>query len=186
MALSIQGVALIIYQSLFFSHICNSLGPSKAFRLGMIGFSIISLLFPLTTYVADLKSNVMGLSPSAVMWTVMSIILIAKALTAATAFTAVMMLVNNSALHAKRRLGTVNGVAQSCSAFTRAVGPMAGGALWSLSISLKFPFHTHLLYILISASCFFAAHLSIKLPKFVDRPPDDIFQPQEGEYHGHD
>jgi hypothetical protein len=59
------------------------------------------------------------------------------------------LMVTNSA--SSDRVGSVNGVGQSCASIARAVGPAAGGAMWSLSEASAAPGHQFVVFVFVAA-----------------------------------
>lgn len=92
-------------------------------------------------------------------WGILLFVSTVKNILATTTFTAVIMLVNHTV--SSEHLGKVNGLGQSLAALARAVGPAAGGALWSLSLQIHFVSLNFLVASLALISC---QYLNFSLP----------------------
>ena len=100
-----------------------------------------------------------------------------RAALGANLFTPVFMLINGSA--PQRALGAVNGFAQTQAAFWRALGPLIGGGVWSLSLGWSGAWadvHHWAPYAVVAALTGFTYLVSLMLRKKVNE--DD---PDEGE-----
>eukprot|EP00053_Salpingoeca_punica_P013965 m.126810 g.126810 ORF g.126810 m.126810 type:complete len:686 (-) comp16347_c1_seq7:1199-3256(-) len=94
-------------------------------------------------------------------------------LTTVTAFSAVMVLINNSCSAAER--GTVNGLGQSMASLGRMIGPAIGGVAfaWSENNGFGWPFDFHFVWHCISMVALGAYCLSRLLPLSIDKKPEN-------------
>ncbi|TPX48499.1 hypothetical protein CcCBS67573_g10201 [Chytriomyces confervae] len=68
-------------------------------------------------------------------------------------FTSIFIVINNSVSASnKQQLSTVTGIAQTCAAFVRSIGPALGGVLWAWSITngMAFPFNYWFVFLAIA------------------------------------
>lgn len=88
--------------------------------------------------VSCVASQVQSVTPSWVLYVLMQVYFVLLVFGFSIGFTAVTILVNNSA--PPRVIGTVNGFSQSAAALTSAVAPAVAGTLfsWSLTVSVSF------------------------------------------------
>ena len=98
-------------------------------------------------------------------WILIFIQIVWKQIWNSMMFTCAILLVNNSV--PKEDLGTLNGIAQSFVALTRAIGPSIATPIFALSISnnMPFPFDVHLIFYLAAIISIIVFPLSFFLPK---------------------
>jgi MFS family permease len=132
-ALAILGVIGISMQLLLFPTLSFKLGTTRSFRLSLLLFPFSYLLAP---YLAVIPSSVAVPEQASGAWVWLGITLVlAVQVTARTfALPSTAILVNNCCPHPSV-LGSVHGIAQSVSSFTRTVGPVLGGWLYGLGLN---------------------------------------------------
>jgi MFS family permease len=132
-ALAILGVIGISMQLLLFPTLSFKLGTTRSFRLSLLLFPFSYLLAP---YLAVIPSSVAAPEQASGAWVWLGITLVlAVQVTARTfALPSTAILVNNCCPHPSV-LGSVHGIAQSVSSFTRTVGPVLGGWLYGVGLN---------------------------------------------------
>ncbi|XP_019638482.1 PREDICTED: uncharacterized membrane protein YCR023C-like [Branchiostoma belcheri] len=113
-------------------------------------------------------------------WVAVILINTIVVLGSSTAFTAVMVMIGNSALPAFR--GSTNGIAQSMAALARLLGPVVFGNLfaWSTDNGLPWPLSYHLSFILVVLLSLLAALLSTRLPDSINcKREEEIVLPED-------
>ncbi|CAH7667154.1 major facilitator superfamily domain-containing protein [Phakopsora pachyrhizi] len=135
--LSIAGIFTLLIQVFLFPRLQKYLGTVKLYRICMSSYPIIFLLFPIINQVAliesRIKEEVKRSSHLYVgVWIGVLALMGLKTL-ANMVFSCNMLLVNGSA-PTRDSLGTVNGLAQCCASFARAISPMVSSSLFSISI----------------------------------------------------
>jgi MFS family permease len=132
-ALAILGVIGISMQLLLFPTLSFKLGTTRSFRLSLLLFPFSYLLAP---YLAVIPSSVAVPEQASGAWVWLGITLVlAVQVTARTfALPSTAILVNNCCPHPSV-LGSVHGIAQSVSSFTRTVGPVLGGWLYGVGLN---------------------------------------------------
>ncbi|KAA8492772.1 putative peptide/nitrate transporter [Porphyridium purpureum] len=161
-ALLFGGVVLFVYQIWFWPHVAAWLGPVKAFRAFLWLQIAAGLLIPTASIFAFRRCFVLE-------WAVILIAQTLKVIGQATSFTAVNILVSNSAAPHER--GWVSGMSQASAALVRTVGPTVGGALWSLSTQLtEVPYHQSLIFMLSVFSNMVLYWWSARLPETLNYP----------------
>jgi MFS family permease len=132
-ALAILGVIGISMQLLLFPTLSFKLGTTRSFRLSLLLFPFSYLLAP---YLAVIPSSVVAPEQASGAWVWLGItIVLAVQVTARTfALPSTAILVNNCCPHPSV-LGSVHGIAQSVSSFTRTVGPVLGGWLYGVGLN---------------------------------------------------
>ncbi|KAH9816226.1 major facilitator superfamily domain-containing protein [Melampsora americana] len=130
-ALSISGVFTMIVQLALFSSLQKRFGTVKLYQICMSAYPVIFLLFPLIhlTALAEQSQNEVR---SFGVWIGLGILLALKT-TANIVFSCNMILVNSVA-PTRNSLGTINGIAQCCASFVRAIGPITASSMFALSV----------------------------------------------------
>ncbi|XP_066285071.1 uncharacterized protein [Branchiostoma lanceolatum] len=99
-----------------------------------------------------------------------------------SSFTAIMVMVGNSAMPYFR--GTVNGISQSLVALARLLGPIVGGNLfaWTTENGLPWPLNFHLAFYLAALVNVIILCLTLTLPDSINKPRmEDIGEDMEGD-----
>ena len=144
-ALSIGGAALLVYQGFFYSRVCDALGVARSFYWSCLFMVPLFLAFPAVAFLSFEASHV-------ALWFGVGASVVLKNVLAATAFTSVMLMINEAATRWDAgSLGSVNGIAMSVSSAARALGPMLGGTLWFVSLNINAPGHQWLVYCIVAA-----------------------------------
>jgi len=112
-------------QVLFFAHVVNRIGPKRTFKLAVSTCVPIFVLFPVMSwYVA--RGGV-----DRVVWALL-VLQLSLQIVKDMAYGCVMMHVTSSA-PSERSLGSVNGLSQTISAISRAIGPAVATSVFSAS-----------------------------------------------------
>jgi hypothetical protein len=151
--LTIQGVTLIFFQMFLFPRITRALGTVRTYQLSTLAALFYFAFFPSTSFTALLGR--------AALWAELAPIMVVRAMIGSSAFTAVMIIVNNGSPTGS--LGAVNGLGQAGASLSRALGPLLGGSIWSLSLSSHLPAHQFLPFLLPVSICVAAVLLARRL-----------------------
>ena len=138
-ALSVGGVVLIVYQTTLFPRVVDRLGLIKSYRVGTGLTLALTMVFPFVHLLA------LGATPRPLLWAALMALSCLRMVSSANCFVGSMIIVNNSVSRAN--LNRVNGVCQALSSLSRAVMPMAAGALWSALAEQPWPLQPHGLYL---------------------------------------
>eukprot|EP01104_Vermistella_antarctica_P003012 TRINITY_DN1318_c0_g1_i2.p1 TRINITY_DN1318_c0_g1~~TRINITY_DN1318_c0_g1_i2.p1 ORF type:complete len:745 (-),score=181.09 TRINITY_DN1318_c0_g1_i2:1897-4131(-) len=150
------GAALFAYNLFLFPILSARFSNFACYRVGLAATVPLFLVIPFTNFILTRIGAL-------VMWPVLVSTLILRILFASTTFVPVMVFVNNSV--PTHNLGTVNGVGQACASLARAIGPALGGAIWSMSESIRqVPGHQYILFVAVAACIVATLLLSYRLP----------------------
>ncbi|KAI8812838.1 major facilitator superfamily domain-containing protein [Cladochytrium replicatum] len=149
MILTINSSLVLLSQVLIYPRVASALGPLKTYRLGVLPYIPINLIFPFISLMV--RDRTQPLRRPSILYFTLSSLMSLKASFSNYSFTSTFILINNSA-PTPRLLGTINGFGQTGATLARTIGPTIGGSLWawSLSAGLSFPFNYHLVYNLIA------------------------------------
>lgn len=165
--LTMQGAVLLVFQLFFFSRICGWLG-AKGLYLWATGLSIpLFLLFPLLPVLQGATEKAGGGWKTWVGAYLPFFLL--KNIFTPSFFSTSFILINNAAK--QQDLGRVNGVAQSCSSLLRALGPTAGGGVFSAALrwrALPLQSRPAIAFVLVAICMVGACYLGSTLPAWVD------------------
>jgi hypothetical protein len=101
------------------------------------------------------------------MWAVAGTFLCLKIVITASAFTCIILIINNSTRGSA--LGAVNGFAQASASFVRCVGPLVGGGLYTTSLifgSYLGTWKLHIAYAVVSFMALSTFLYSFRVPKW--------------------
>ena len=144
-ALSVGGVVLIAYQTFVYPTLVRRTGLVSSYRSGTWMTLLLVLIFPFVHLLAPED----GSDESAVaLWAALLCLFTWRMVASANCFIGSMIIVNNSVDYAN--LNRVNGVCQALSSLSRAILPMAAGAIWSALLREPWPLQPHGLYIAMS------------------------------------
>ncbi|KAK4180454.1 major facilitator superfamily domain-containing protein [Triangularia setosa] len=135
LALSLAGLATIVFQVLLFEKLKTKIGNLGTYRYSLLGMAVAMSLMPWIGYL-DSKSHLGIGSGKAWLYSELGVILIIKNICAVGGLSSVMLLITNSA-PSHETLGTLNGIAQTLSAAGRSVGPFLSGGLFTLSMRVR-------------------------------------------------
>jgi len=167
--LASSGAFMLLFSLLFLPVISRS-SKFRMFEIGALCVIPAALSMP---FIGLLNQHVLSKIHSHAthmfwLWSLLISVTIAKNVCLAVAFTAVMIQVNHCVT--EEYLGAANGLGQSLASLTRALGPAAGGFLWSLSTHHHFVFLNFIGASLLFMLCTFINRL---LPRSLDfkKPP---------------
>ena len=131
-ALAIIGVIGLPLQLLLYPHLSFKLGTVRSYRWSLLLFP---LSYVLTPYLSALPSSnpPPGQATGPLIWLGIVLVLAIQVLARTFALPASTILVNNSVPHPSV-LGTLHGIAQSVSSFTRTLGPVLAGWLYGVGL----------------------------------------------------
>jgi len=206
--LSASGVSLLIFQLFFFSRIVKKTGARKGLIIGVVGawIYVIALPFagPILTSTANMSSlrqheidrlnstlyveGEEGEEGSAAFtpwpWPVYAwliLIMAYRPVMLSLGFSCVALLINNSA--PVGMLATVNAIAQVFSSSVRALGPLIGGFVWSLAVSLSDDvpiFNSFIPFLFIALVCACVFFISITIRPYLNIPAKERQDLSEG------
>ncbi|WAR56284.1 hypothetical protein PtB15_7B130 [Puccinia triticina] len=134
LALSASGVMTIFVQLALFPFLQRRCGTARLYKICMSAYPFIFVLFPIIHFIAriEVEDCKEGESGFIGVWIGMWIIMVLKT-TANMVFSCNMLLVSSVA-PSRAVLATINGLAQSCASFVRAIGPITASSLFALSV----------------------------------------------------
>ncbi|KAG0152285.1 hypothetical protein CROQUDRAFT_649654 [Cronartium quercuum f. sp. fusiforme G11] len=127
-ALSLSGIFTVVAQLLLFPPLQRRYGTVKLYRICMAAYPVIFLLFPLIHLIAVFEKS----ESHTGVWVGLTWLLLLK--TSANIVFACNMILVNSAAPTHNSLGTINGIAQCCATFVRAIGPVTASSLFAFSV----------------------------------------------------
>ena len=141
LALFGQGILLVSHVLFIFPYLKDRLGTLQLFWLSALTVPFVCWILP---FVADLQPHV----PPWLFFAAVEASMGLKCFSFATGFTAVTLLINNSA--PARVIGTINGCSQTAAAAASMIAPSLAGSLfsWSLQNDMDFPFDFHFTFFL--------------------------------------
>jgi len=154
----VQGISQIVWNLVFFPTVSKRFGLLPCFRFAMLMWTPF-VLFP----------AIARLHPwPPLMWAVAGSFLCLKIVITASAFTCIILIINNSTRGSA--LGAVNGFAQASASFVRCVGPLVGGGLYTTSLifgSYLGTWKLHIAYAVVSLMALSTFLFSFRVPKWV-------------------
>jgi MFS family permease len=154
----VQGISQIVWNLVFFPTVSKKFGLLPCFRFAMLMWTPFAL-FP----------AIARLHPwPPLMWAVAGSFLCLKIVITASAFTCIILIINNSTRGSA--LGAVNGFAQASASFVRCVGPLVGGGLYTTSLifgSYLGTWKLHIAYAVVSLMALSTFLFSFRVPKWV-------------------
>jgi len=118
----------LLYQWLIYPVLVNKIGVCRSVSLALGLASIHTFFWPSLVQVKHTASN-------GVFWSCLCFFQITRTFIFITAFTSILIVLNNSATRHNR--GIVNGCGQSLAALCRVLGPLAGGGMWALIMKVR-------------------------------------------------
>ena len=132
MAMAILGAIGILMQLFVYPIVNARLGVVKAWRIFLFCFPVAYLLVPYLAVVPS-KSPPPKEKDGILVWLALCIVLFIQVTGRTFALPATVILVNNACPHPSA-LGTMHGIAQSCSSAARTIGPTLGGIFYGLGL----------------------------------------------------
>eukprot|EP00656_Telonema_subtile_P015279 TRINITY_DN17990_c0_g1_i2.p2 TRINITY_DN17990_c0_g1~~TRINITY_DN17990_c0_g1_i2.p2 ORF type:complete len:183 (+),score=41.66 TRINITY_DN17990_c0_g1_i2:1013-1561(+) len=170
----IGGLLLLPFQVLVFPAVSNRFGSWWIILACQSACIPLYLLFPTIAYIED----------DVWTWVAIACAQLTKVVCYSSVFTSVTMMIGCAC--EGPYLGFANGVAQACSSAARMVAPLAGGWIWSYSLTLDSPMRQWLVFCTICVLVVVSNVLSVKLPRSlgrkeeadgVDKDPEEVSVP---------
>jgi len=159
MSLMIGGGLLMPFQLLIYPRVADHFGSRQV----MLSLSLLLvpmyLGVPALAYLAE--------SSTAALWAGIVAMQLIKVVCYASIFTSAMVLL--ACACDGPHLAFANGVAQSCGSATRMAAPLAGGWIWSYSLTLDIRFKQWLVYLVLCCLTLMCWNLAYRLPHGLDR-----------------
>ena len=157
---AISFVFLLLWSLIFVPRIINRYGCVSTFRCCVIIGALPIVLTPAVNYVASYR---------ALTWLCLIFVYVWRHSCFQAVFASLTMMGNNSVSQSNR--GRLNGISQSGVSLTRAIGPVVGTSLFSLSLSVNvFPMNVYFMYFVLTVIYLSLYLWTIKLPKTINAP----------------
>jgi len=167
-SLMIGGVLLLPFQVFVFPKISNRFGSWWIIMISQLCLIPLYLGFPAIAYISD----------TAAIWAALTLAQLFKIVCYSSVFTSVTMMIGCAS--EGPYLGFANGIAQASSSAARMVAPLAGGWLWSYSLSLDSPIRQWLVFVVLSSLVLLSTVLALKLPRDLGRKLEKL---EQGDHH---
>jgi len=167
-SLALMGMVQLVAQFILYPMINARISTLKLYRCSLAVYIPLYMSCPVISY----YGYVWGEDGGRWIWYLMLVTLTVRFTLSTFSYTAVMLMVNNSA--PLDQLGTVNGVGQTSVSFARAIGPALAGSLWSISLTsgLGFPFNYYFVFIVMSLLSLFNFLSTLVIPTWVGEARD--------------
>ncbi|KAI8614029.1 major facilitator superfamily domain-containing protein [Chytriomyces sp. MP71] len=144
-SLSLVSFLALYFQLATYPSLTRYASPLQLYRIGALIYVIPYIGYPI---ISGVLAPVL---PSRLTYAALLLNLTILQFSNILCFTSIFIVINNSA--PRGTLGTVTGVAQTCAAFVRSIGPALGGILWAWSITNAkgFPFNYWFVFLCIAA-----------------------------------
>ncbi|KAL5409973.1 hypothetical protein PMIN06_004943 [Paraphaeosphaeria minitans] len=134
LALSILGVIGITLQLFLYPGLSSRLGTARSYRIFLLLFPVAYSIAPFLSLVPSTSKPPAGVS-GALIWIAITAVLFVQVLARTFALPCTAILINNCCPHPSV-LGTMHGIGQSVSSFTRTFGPIVFGWLFGKGIDV--------------------------------------------------
>lgn len=134
LALSILGVIGITLQLFLYPGLSSRLGTARSYRIFLLLFPVAYFIAPVLSLVPSTSKPPAGVS-GAPIWITITIVLFVQVLARTFALPCTAILINNCCPHPSV-LGTMHGIGQSVSSFTRTFGPVVFGWLFGKGLDM--------------------------------------------------
>ncbi|GAB5591317.1 hypothetical protein Unana1_06217 [Umbelopsis nana] len=167
-SLALMGIVQLVAQFLLYPMINARISTMTLYRWSLALYIPLYMSCPVISH----YGYVWGEAGDQWVWYLMLISLTVRFTLSTFSYTAVMLMVNNSA--PVEKLGTVNGVGQTSVSFVRAVGPALGGSLWSFSLTsgFGFPFNYYFVFVFMSVLSLLNFLSTLVIPSWVGEARD--------------
>eukprot|EP00049_Salpingoeca_infusionum_P027046 m.29949 g.29949 ORF g.29949 m.29949 type:complete len:495 (-) comp9220_c1_seq1:2547-4031(-) len=192
MSLAIVGVVISCGQMFLYPPLAARLKAKGVLVLACVMTALLAFVYPLTHYVAPheaqkevmtdgatnltletvlVEDNNPWHSNTMLWWCLGSVAALYK-LFGGMAFISISLLINNSVVSERR--GMVNGLAMTCTAIGRLLGPSIGGAAfsWSISSPHTFPFNQSFTFCLFALTFMYSWNMARAIPQSLNNPPE--------------
>jgi hypothetical protein len=133
-ALSILGVIGITLQLLLYPGLSSRLGTARSYRIFLLLFPVAYFIAPFLSLVPSTSKPPAGVS-GALIWIAITVVLFVQVLARTFALPCTAILINNCCPHPSV-LGTMHGIGQSVSSFTRTFGPIVFGWMFGKGLDI--------------------------------------------------
>ncbi|KNE54029.1 hypothetical protein AMAG_00029 [Allomyces macrogynus ATCC 38327] len=166
-SLAVMGCMEFVLQLTAYPAVARRFTLRKVYAWALVGYPVAYAMFPMVAMVLGARD--WGVYHDAVLWTGVLFALGARLVCCVMGFTAVMVMINNSA--PTEYLGRVNGLGQTAAAAVRGIGPALGTTVfaWSLSSGLSFPLDHELIWVLLASVCVVQVAHAMLLPESLNR-----------------
>ncbi|OAF99894.1 MFS general substrate transporter, partial [Paraphaeosphaeria sporulosa] len=134
LALSILGVIGITLQLFLYPGLSSRLGTARSYRIFLLLFPVAYFIAPVLSLVPSTSKPPAGVS-GALIWIAITVVLFVQVLARTFALPCTAILINNCCPHPSV-LGTMHGIGQSVSSFTRTFGPIVFGWLFGKGLDM--------------------------------------------------
>lgn len=165
--LTIQGVVVIVFQLGFFPPLTRRMGAVRVFQWGTLLSAVFFIVFPAAAYIMDFHDSYLT-------WLTLILVMTFKGVPDVMAFISVIMLVSNSS--PPQHLGATNGIGQSGASLMRTVGPVAVGAMWTVSTRWTFNLHQFTVFVIMAVVSLITFLLSLQFKTEHNLPWEDRHQ----------
>ncbi|KAI9303481.1 major facilitator superfamily domain-containing protein [Cunninghamella echinulata] len=151
-ALAFVGCTTLVTQLFIVPNLIHRYGLVRLYQFVQLVLIVVYTMQGFIRYLYDVPNLDGQTGTKFWVWVGLLFILMIKTMTQSTAFMCCTLIVNNSC-HRLDALGAVNGFAQCCCSFMRALGPACCGILWSQSLVatwLPFNVRTHITWTFLS------------------------------------
>ena len=167
--MSIQGVALMFYQPIFFPPLTRKLGVVNSFRFGAVMFTTCIFTLPLIGRLAGYPT---------LLWPVFALQRVLDMVSGASCGGAGQLLIINAANEGEQ--GRLQGLAGGLASMAMSIFPAIGGAIWSFTHShFPFPLHPHVPYAFCGSLALVMVYVSMIMPKTLEKPKKERGQPAQ-------
>ncbi|CAO3631361.1 unnamed protein product [Cunninghamella blakesleeana] len=132
-ALAYVGIVILVTQLFILPHLVQRFGVVRLLRFVLFTLIIVYMIQGFVRYLYDIPDLHGEVGTKFWVWAGLSVILAVKTMCQTTAFMCCTLIVNNSCERLDA-LGAVNGFAQCCCSFMRALGPATCGIIWSQTV----------------------------------------------------
>ena len=158
--MSIQGVALMFYQPIFFPPLTRKLGVVNSFRFGAVMFTTCIFTLPLIGRLAAYPT---------LLWPVFALQRVLDMVSGASCGGAGQLLIINAANEGEQ--GRLQGLAGGLASMAMSIFPAIGGAIWSFTHShFPYPLHPHVPYAFCGSLALVMVYVSMIMPKTLEKP----------------
>ena len=165
--MSVQGVALMFYQPIFFPPLTRKLGVVNSFRFGAVMFTTCIFTLPLIGRLAGYPT---------LLWPVFALQRVLDMVSGASCGGAGQLLIINAANEGEQ--GRLQGLAGGLASMAMSIFPAIGGAIWSFTHShFPFPLHPHVPYAFCGSLALVMVYVSMIMPKTLEKPKKERGQP---------
>ncbi|KAJ5080799.1 mfs general substrate transporter [Anaeramoeba ignava] len=159
---SVSGASFLFFQILLYPKISRYISPLNAYRIGVGANALVFVAFPFINSIHVRFGWQAG-------WAFYLTAMVLRSLFESLTYSSTFILINNSAK--SFRIGGINGIGQTISAFFRAFGPTLAGSLssWSMTNNAKFPFNYYFSFFFNFLLAILTIIVSFLVPKWINK-----------------